>query len=95
MARRTAHVCYAPLHCVCWIVPLHTVRAVPHSTAPAALHCPGRGWFAQAGAGEGHVTGSSPRSWLVRARRGGRGTRDWQLAAVVVGSRTPGREENT
>ena len=56
---------------------------------------PGRGWFAHAGAGGGHVTGSSRRSWPVRARRGGRGTRDWQLAAVVAGSRTPGREEDT
>ena len=38
---------------------------------------PGRGWFAHTGAGGGHVTGSSRRSWPVRARRGGRGTRDW------------------
>ena len=95
VARRTAHVCCAPLHCVCWVAPLHTVRGVPHSTARAALHCPGRGWFAQAGAGAGHVTGSSPRSWLVRARRGGRGTRDKLLAPVVAGARTQGREGDT
>ena len=36
------------------------------------------------------MTGSSPRSWLVRARRGGRRTRDRQLAPAVAGARTPG-----
>ena len=41
------------------------------------------------------MTGSSRQLWPVRARRGGRVTRDWQLAAVVAGSRTPGREEDT
>ena len=93
-ARRTAHVCCALLHCVCWVVPLHPVRAVPHSTALAALHCQGRGWFAQAGAGGGHVTGNSPQSLLVRAHRGGWRTRDRQLALVVADVRTPGREGN-
>ena len=38
------------------------------------------------------MRGTSPRAWLVRARRGGRGTRDMQLAPFVAGSRTPGRE---
>ena len=104
VARRTAHVCCAPLHCVCWVVPLHTVRAVPHSTAPVAAGSRkpgregdtlqaarlGRGWCAHAGAGEGHVTGCSPLSWLVRAHGGGRRTRDRQLARVVAGARTPG-----
>ena len=41
------------------------------------------------------MTRSSRRSWPVRARRGGGGTRDWQLAAIVAGSRAPGREEDT
>ena len=41
------------------------------------------------------MTGSSPRSWLVRARRGGRGTGDMQLALVVADARTPGWEGDT
>ena len=56
---------------------------------------PGRGSFAQAGAGGAHVTGSSRTLWPVRARRGGRGTRDMQLAPVVAGACTPGRERDT
>ena len=35
------------------------------------------------------MTGSSPQSWQVRARRGGGRTRDRQLAPVVAGARTP------
>ena len=57
--------------------------------------CPGRGWFAHAGAGGGHVTGSSRQSWPVRARWGGRGTRDRLLAPVVAGALTRGREGDT
>ena len=41
------------------------------------------------------MTGTSPWSWLMRARRGERGTRDRQLAPVVAGSRMPGREGDT
>ena len=51
----------------------------------------GRGRCAHAGAGVGHVTGRSPRSWLVRARRAGGGTLDRQGAPAVVGSHTLGR----
>ena len=36
-----------------------------------------------------------PRLRLVRASRGGRGTRDRQLASVVACARTPGRERDT
>ena len=41
------------------------------------------------------MIGSWPWSWLMRARRGERGTRDRQLALVVADARTPGREGDT
>ena len=75
--------CGAP-HCICVLCP--SILCV---LGCATAHCACR-------AAQRCACGSArPRSRLVRASRGGRGTRDRQLASVVAGARTPGRERET
>ena len=88
------------LYCTVRVALLRSERGAPQCTCvlcPSALcvlgcataHCARR-------AAQHCACGAAlPRSRLVRASRGGRGTRDRQLASVASGARTPGRERDT
>ena len=98
--RRTALLCACVLYCTMRVALLRSECGAPHGTcvrcpsAPCVLGCATAHCACRA-AQHCACGAALPRSRLVCASRGGRGTRDRQLASVVAGARTPGRERDT